>query len=51
MNKYRAEAKQLLGTVDEEVVNLLKDYKCYIAGGAITSLFTNKDINDLFRHR
>ena len=30
------------------------DYECYLAGGAITSIFTNKDINDydiFFKHK
>ena len=26
---------------------ILKKYNCYIAGGAITSLFTEKEINDI----
>lgn len=32
----------------------LKKYNCYLAGGAITSIFTNNDINDFdlfFRHK
>ena len=35
--------KQLLGT---DVYDMLKETKCVLAGGAITSLFTNKEIND-----
>lgn len=35
--------KQMLG---DEVYDMLKETKCVLAGGAITSLFTNKDIND-----
>ena len=35
--------KQLLGT---DVYDMFKETKCVLAGGAITSLFTNKEIND-----
>lgn len=35
--------KQLLGT---DVYDMLKETKCVLAGGAITSLFCNREIND-----
>lgn len=34
--------------------DIFSGYECYLAGGAITSIFTNKDINDydiFFKHK
>lgn len=42
-NKEKAKLKRLI----PETYKLLKNYNCYIAGGAITSLFTGKEINDI----
>ena len=39
----KAKIKQLLG---KDIYNMFKEAKCILAGGAITSLFTNKEIND-----
>lgn len=39
----KAKIKQAIGT---DVYDMLKENKCVLAGGAITSLFTNKEIND-----
>lgn len=39
----KAKIKQLLGT---DVYDMLKETKCVLAGGAITSLFTSKEVND-----
>lgn len=39
----KAKIKQAIGV---DVYDMLKDNKCVLAGGAITSLFTNKEIND-----
>lgn len=39
----KAKVKQLLGA---DVYDMFKEAKCILAGGAITSLFTNKEIND-----
>ena len=39
----KAKIKQMLG---EDIYNMFKEAKCILAGGAITSLFTNKEIND-----
>ena len=41
--KEKAKLKRLIPKTYE----LLKNYNCYIAGGAITSLFTGKEINDI----
>ena len=39
----KAKIKQMLGN---DVYDMLKETKCVLAGGAITSLFTNREIND-----
>ena len=34
--------------------DIFLNYECYLAGGAITSIFTNKEINDydiFFKHK
>ena len=41
--KEKNKLKRLL----PETFKILKNYNCYIAGGAITSLFTGQDINDI----
>ena len=41
--KEKLELKRLL----PETFKIFKDYDCYIAGGAITSLFTGTEINDI----
>ena len=41
--KEKSKLKRLL----PKTFQLLKKYNCYIAGGAITSLFTGKEINDI----
>lgn len=45
--KYPVESKSIKELVSEEVLDLLKTYKCYLAGGAITSIFTGSEVNDL----
>lgn len=40
----KAKIKQMIGS---ELYDLFKDTKCILAGGAITSLFTNSQVNDL----
>ena len=48
MNNFVFEKKKLLAHLNNpELVNLLKTSKCFIAGGAITSLFSGKEINDI----
>lgn len=37
---------RLYDILGEELVSALREFKIILAGGAITSLFTNKDIND-----
>lgn len=39
----KAKIKQMLGN---DIYDMLKETKCVLAGGAITSLFTNREIND-----
>lgn len=41
------EKKKLKGYLEEDLYDMLKRYKCIVAGGLITSLFTNKEINDI----
>lgn len=43
---YKKE-KQKLKRLIPRTYEILKNYNCYIAGGAITSIFTGKDINDI----
>lgn len=48
-NKYQRQTKQveaLTGEIDC-LYEALKTLGCYLAGGAITSMFTNKEVNDL----
>lgn len=47
MSKYIAEKKKLKALLKDEVWELLKHHKVFIAGGAITSLFTNREVNDI----
>lgn len=39
--------KKLESYLDTSLYNKLKKYKCVIAGGAITSIFTKSKINDV----
>ncbi|WP_137743362.1 hypothetical protein [Robertmurraya siralis] len=41
------EKKKLYDYLGEDLVDALKHFKVYIAGGTITSLFTNNEINDI----
>jgi len=43
---FEFEKKRLYGLLGPEVVRKLKKYNCYLAGGAITSLFCNREVND-----
>lgn len=49
MNKYEFERRKLKELIPESLIEEFDgvDESFYIAGGAITSIFTNKDINDL----
>lgn len=44
---YKFEEKKLLSMINEDILNIIKEEKCIIAGGCITSLFTRRDINDI----
>ena len=45
-NEYSFERRKLFEKIDR-FENILRNYNCFIAGGAITSVFTNKEINDI----
>ncbi len=47
--KYSRQKKQLLSLVNETegLEELFKELGCFVAGGAVTSVFTNKEVNDL----
>ncbi|WP_223837438.1 hypothetical protein [Bacillus swezeyi] len=44
---YQFEKNKLYAYLGKDLVKSLKRYEVIIAGGAITSLFNNKEINDL----
>lgn len=44
---HKKELKKIKSLVPEEVWNMLSDLGCYIAGGAVTSVFSGAEINDL----
>lgn len=44
---YKNEINQLRKTIDDDLWALLAENGCMIAGGALTSVFTNKPINDI----
>lgn len=44
---YEFEKKKLLSFINDDVLEILKEEECIIAGGCITSLFTRRDINDI----
>lgn len=44
---YKFEERKLLNLIDEELLEVFTEEKCIIAGGAITSLFTRGEINDI----
>lgn len=44
---YRFEKNKLYAYLGEDLVKSLKKYEAIIAGGTITSLFNNKEINDI----
>jgi hypothetical protein len=48
MNNYPIEKNKLLEHLaDKDLITLLREAKCIIAGGAITSLFSGREINDI----
>lgn len=44
---YQFEKNKLYAYLGKDLVQSLKQYKAYIAGGTITSLFCNREINDV----
>ena len=44
---YEFEKNKLKAYIGKKQYELFKSYRCILAGGAITSLFTNRPINDL----
>lgn len=44
---HKVEEKALLSLIDREVEELFREVGAIVAGGAITSLFTRSDVNDL----
>lgn len=44
---YKFEKNKLKAYLGDELYNLLKKYECFIAGGTVTSLFCNREINDV----
>lgn len=45
--QYEREIESVLKLMDPDLLGLLEDNKCIIAGGALTSVFTNKPVNDI----
>lgn len=45
--KYQREIDYVTSLMDSELLGLLEDNDCIIAGGALTSVFTNKPVNDI----
>lgn len=39
--------KEKLNQLSRGLLNIVKKYNCYIAGGAVTSVFTGREINDI----
>lgn len=45
--RYDNEVKKVKSLVDSDVWDMLKAYNVFIAGGAITSMFTSREVNDI----
>ncbi len=45
--EYKNEVKKIKSRMSPDLWDMLADQGCIIAGGAVTSVFTNKDINDI----
>jgi hypothetical protein len=43
---YKFEKKRLYSMLGQELVETLKTYNCFVAGGTITSLFCNREVKD-----
>jgi hypothetical protein len=46
VKEFKKEEDKLL-CFSDDLIGLLADYGCWIAGGAVTSVFTGKEINDI----
>ena len=47
MNKFEYQKRKLYDYLGEDLVKTFKHNNCIIAGGCITSIFCNRDINDI----
>lgn len=47
IKEYKFEKAKLYDYLGDFLVDLFIEHKAYIAGGAITSLFCNREINDI----
>lgn len=47
MYKYEFEKRKLYNYLGDNLVDLFKENRCIIAGGTITSIFNNREINDI----
>lgn len=47
MEEFLFEKKKLINYLGKNLYESLKKYQCIVAGGTITSLFTNREINDI----
>lgn len=45
--EYQFEKNKLYAYLGKELQVILKQYECFVAGGTITSLFCNREINDI----
>lgn len=45
-DQFKFEKNKLYNILGDGLIDLLTKYNCYIAGGTITSLFTNSEVND-----
>lgn len=45
--RYPKELKKLKDHIDGGILEVLTDVGAYVAGGAVTSMFTNKEVNDI----
>lgn len=45
--RYLREYKKLINMIDPEILQLLVELDVVVAGGTLTSLFTNREVNDI----
>lgn len=46
-NQYSREVEAITSLMDDELLHVLEDVGAFIAGGALTSVFSNKEVNDI----